>query len=167
MLWGMPHDEGGGMDMIEQTLATPGAPSSKRGLDLEAMPDPVVVVSASGHVVAMNELAEVLVGYERHELVGNAVERVLMFADGVPDFATQLRVELVGALVRHKAGHEIAVELMLCPDLFERVVVVTLRARRAPDERASIRDEDVPETTIPLLCTSHEYRLVPRIGTPG
>lgn len=143
MFWGMPHDEGGGMGMIEQTLATQGEASSRGGLDLEAMPDPVIVVSMSGRVVAMNELAEVLVGYERHELVGDSVENVLVFADGDRDFAVQLRVEFIGAFVRHKTGHEVPVELMLSPDLPERVVVITLRARRAADERASIRDEDV------------------------
>jgi signal transduction histidine kinase len=131
------------MGVSEQTLATHGEASSSGKLDLEAMPDPVIVASMSGRLVAMNELAEALVGYDRHEVVGDPVDQLLTFVDGRRDFASQLRVEFISAFVRHKAGHQVPVELMLCPDLFEHVVVITLRARRVRDERSSIRDEDV------------------------
>ena len=130
------------MGMTERVLATQVPSSSSGGLDLEAVPDPALVVSTSGRVVAMNELAEALVGYERYELVGEPLDGVLVFVDRERNFATQLRVELVGASMRHKAGHEVFVDALLCPDLSERVVVITLR-RQSPDDRRSIRDEDV------------------------
>lgn len=130
------------MGMTEQVLGTQGASSPSGSLDLEAVPDPVLVVSTSGRVVAMNELAEALVGFERYELVGEALGSVLVFVDRERNFATQLRVEFVGALLRHKAGHEVLVEALLCPDLSERVVVITLHSQTT-DDRRSIRDEDV------------------------
>src|SRR5688572_31060266 len=39
-------------------------------IDLEAVPDAVLVISPSGDIVAMNRVAERLLGYDRRELCG-------------------------------------------------------------------------------------------------
>src|SRR3990172_1608289 len=65
-------------------MARPGHPAASRVLPassyralLEAAPDGVVVTDAEGCIVLVNEATERLFGYEREELLGQAVETLL------------------------------------------------------------------------------------------
>jgi PAS domain S-box-containing protein len=95
-----------------------------RGL-LEAAPDAMVVVNASGEIVLLNVRAEKEFGYRRDELVGQDVMNIIpegfaerIIADGTRSAAEALAqqigtgIELVG---RRKDGSEFPIELMLSP----------------------------------------------------
>jgi len=95
-----------------------------RGL-LEAAPDAMVVVNASGEIVLLNVRAEKEFGYSRDELVGQDVMNIIpegfaerIIADGTRSAAEALAqqigtgIELVG---RRKDGSEFPIELMLSP----------------------------------------------------
>lgn len=105
----------------------------------ESLPDPMVVVDAAGQIVAVNALAEALLGYERGELVGERVEVL------VPDerrdghavhrgtYLTHPTARPMGRgldlAARRRDGTTIPVDISLSPLHLDgdRVVLVALR----------------------------------------
>jgi PAS domain S-box-containing protein len=116
-----------------------------RGL-LEAAPDAMVVVNASGKIVLLNVRAEKEFGYHRDELVGQLVKNIIpdgfaerLLADGLRSVDDALAqrigtgIELAG---RRKDGSQFPLEIMLSPLESPDGVLVT----------AAIRDITVRKT---------------------
>jgi PAS domain S-box-containing protein len=101
---------------------------------LEAAPDAMVVVNASGEIVLLNVQAEKQFGYSRDELVGQKVKNIIpqgfaerLIADGTRSAADAMAqqigtgIELIG---RRRDGSEFPLEIMLSPlDSAEGVLV--------------------------------------------
>jgi PAS domain S-box-containing protein len=116
-----------------------------RGL-LEAAPDAMVVVNASGVIVLLNVRAESEFGYSRDELIGQKVKNIIpegfaerVLADGLRSVEQALAqqigtgIELIG---RRKDGTRFPIEIMLSPLESPEGILVT----------AAIRDISVRKT---------------------
>lgn len=148
---------------------------------LESAPDAMVIVDEQGQIVLANRQTETLFGYERSELVGQPVEILVpeRFAGGHPDkrqaYTDQPVIRPMGAGLelfgRHKAGHDIPVEISLSPLQTEagRLVIAAVRditqrkdmesaAEAAREQQQQIeRLEEVTRFKTQLLNTaSHE-----------
>src|SRR6202789_105798 len=95
-----------------------------RGL-LEAAPDAMVVVNQDGGIVLLNVQAEKQFGYQRDELLGEKITRIIpegfaerLIADGTRNQSDAL-VQQIGMGIelsgRRKDGSEFPIEIMLSP----------------------------------------------------
>jgi PAS domain S-box-containing protein len=109
-----------------------------RGL-LEAAPDAMVVVNQDGGIVLLNVQAEKQFGYQRDELLGQKITRIIpegfaerLIADGTRTAAEALAqqigmgIELSG---RRKDGSEFPIEIMLSPLESAEGILVTAAIR--------------------------------------
>jgi diguanylate cyclase (GGDEF)-like protein/PAS domain S-box-containing protein len=127
------------------------APFDIRWLDV--MPDAVVVVDARGEIVHANHRCETLLGWRPDELIGRPVEvlvpaRFTEHAERRARFAAAPTLRPMGAplqlTARHRAGHEIPVDIALNPMALEgeRLVVASIRdvsAQRDVTERLRVQ----------------------------
>lgn len=119
-------------------------------LVIDQIMHPVIVILASGEVIAMNRLAESLVGCDREGLdCTELIQRFLHcpMAKGMPrDFRRQRRVEHVpawsGAHLWHVTGRAVPVDVMVCPDA-DNTILLSCRPVDALPGSAADRDERV------------------------
>jgi PAS domain S-box-containing protein len=181
------HDAGGrvgGIATICRDVTERNRAEAKfQGL-LESAPDAILVVGADGLVRLVNRQTEVLFGYERAELLGQPVERLIpeRFAAGHPQmrsgFNADPSVRAMGANVelaaRRKDGSEFPVDISLAPLETEEGMLVSAAVRDVTErkqaeaallereaELALARDQAVEASRLKsdfLANMSHEIR---------
>ena len=114
---------------------------------LNAMPDGIVIVNAEGKIVAVNSQAEILFGYSREELIGQAVEVLIPsrfsrahLRDRASFFA-EPRVRPMGRDLelygRRKNQTEFSAEISLSPLRTARGLHVTCAIRDVTERKRS------------------------------
>lgn len=135
---------------------------------LEAAPDPTVIIDESATIVLANNQMLHVFGYERGELVGSSIG-VLASVPDADEVLRRLHDYLAGVRalvpmgyttefrVRHRAGHDVPVEVGLSPLQTEEGVLISIAVRdmtvqrRVEAQSQRLRDE--------LIATvSHELR---------
>jgi len=154
------------MDLIAERTDQGSPPSVTRAgasavmIDLESIPDAVVIVDQHERITHVNAHTEALLGYAQSELDGQSIEII------VPERVRQqhsmhrrdhLAAPRFGAMgagkdlrARHKNGQDIPVEIMLSPGAAETVVAV-IRDISVRRDLERFRDEY-------LGCISHDLK---------
>ena len=138
-----------------------------RGL-LEAAPDAMVIVSKDGRIVLVNAQVEELFGYQRAELIGRPVERLVparfagmhvAFRSGYAAAGPRTRpMGLAGDLyARRKDGSEFPVEISLAPLETEDGLLVSAAVRDISERRRTQQDADRVKDEF-FATVSHELR---------
>ena len=118
-----------------ETPSVPRFPEALyRGL-LEAAPDALIVVDERGTIVLANAQATKLFGYEREELIGASIDKLLPASARerhkahLESFAREPRTRPMGAglelYARHKSGRSFPVEVSLSPFKTEQGLLVS------------------------------------------
>ena len=139
-------------------------------LAVEAAPAAMIMVDQRGTVVLINALTEQLLGYSRHEIVGQPVDRLVppRFRDRHPEYRTSFFVDPrqrpMGAgrdlYALRKDGSEVSVEIGLSPvettdGLFVLAAVSDITERK---RNAALLEEAVRARDDFLAIASHELR---------
>ena len=119
-----------------------------RGL-LEAAPDAMVVVNQGGQIVLLNVQAEKQFGYQRDELLGQAVTTLIptgfaerLRADGTRTAAEALAQQIgtgIELCARRKDGSEFPIEIMLSPLQSDEGMLVTAAIRNITERKEAER----------------------------
>lgn len=147
---------------------------------LEAAPDAMVIVDEKGHIVLVNSQAERLFGYERRELLGAPVERLIpedlrlrhhAHRDG---YAAEPRPRTMGVGLElaalRKDGSTFAVEIALGPLASEGGMLVSAAIRDITDRKRTERAQRDFLATLghelrnPMAAISNATRLLRHQG---
>lgn len=144
-------------------------------IPLESLPDAVVIVDRSGRIAKVNPHLEQLLGYSRDDLIGQPVEMLVPEAarEGHEaqrrGYEREPRVRAMGSSrdlsARHKAGHDVPVDIMLSP-YGDGQVIAVLRDISRRRELERFRDEYVGyishDLKNPLSIITLQSRLLTR-----
>jgi len=124
------------------------------GSVLESMPDGIIIANSAGRVVLANSQAERLFGYERSELLGELVERLIperfrhRHVGNRSEYAAHPRRRSMGAGMElfglRKDGSEFPAEIMLSPLETDQGILVMSAIRDTTERREverKIRDQ--------------------------
>jgi PAS domain S-box-containing protein len=144
-------------------------------IDVESIPDAVVVVDARGRIVQVNAHTEALFGYDRRELRGQRIELLVperLRHEHVAQrrgYDEAPRTRAMGAgkklAARHRSGRDVPVEIMLSPGAGGTVVAIVrdISLRR---ELERFRDEYIGyishDLKNPLSIITLQTRLLAR-----
>ncbi|MBA3461542.1 MAG: PAS domain-containing protein [Deltaproteobacteria bacterium] len=101
-------------------------------LDLDDIPDAVLVVDARRCIGDANASASALLGWEHGDLLGRSVDEVLANHGEIDGGHVRFLPSRAGVRARHRDGKVIPVEMWCCPHAHESTVVV-LRRTSAPE----------------------------------
>lgn len=101
-------------------------------LDLEDIPDAVLVVDAGRRIGEANASAAALVGWEPGDLLGRPVDQILANHGEIDGGHVRFLPSRAGVRARHRDGKDIPVEMWCCPHAHGNTVVV-LRRTSAPE----------------------------------
>src|SRR6185369_11301252 len=147
---------------IRDISARRAAEGRYRGL-MEAAPDAMVVVDIAGNIVLLNAQAEKQFGYNRNELLGQAVTNIIpkgfaerLVADDLRSTADALAQQIgtgIELTALRKDGSEFPIEIMLSPLESEGGILVTaeirdISARRAAEGRYRGLLEAAPDAMV-------------------
>jgi PAS domain S-box-containing protein len=128
-----------GFSVISRDLTESSASEAKYQGLLEAAPDAMVVVNASGEIVLLNLQAEKQFGYSRDQLVGQQVTTIIpegfaerLIADGTRTAAEALAQQIgtgIELTARRKDGTNFPIEIMLSPLESAEGILVTAAIR--------------------------------------
>ncbi|HEY5928206.1 MAG TPA: ATP-binding protein [Kofleriaceae bacterium] len=130
-------------------------------LQLATVAQAVFVIDTNGVVDDVNAVAEDLVGYPRDELIG---QRLRFLTNDIP--LPTAHVRSFAACMRHRSGHEVLVDVLLCPDSTNaNIVFMTPRssqelARRNSEVVQIVHDLKNPLATIALEMCLLEDKLM-------
>jgi PAS domain S-box-containing protein len=135
-----------------------------RGL-VESAPDPTVIADEHGVIKIVNRQAEIVLGYERRELIGEKIETLIpdRYRDRhlrrFPRYIEQPVVRSMGAdlelYAQHRDGHEIPVEISLAPleigsELLVSAAVRDITQRKEAEDRLRHMREELAQRNLDL-----------------
>jgi PAS domain S-box-containing protein len=157
------------VDPLHTSREPPGS-TAYNELQLAAIPDAAFVVDQDARVEDVNASAELLIGYERTQIIGRRIDSVitnlgLAVCSGEHPGAERDHARYVpasnGAAARHRSGRAIPVGVLLCPHEHGLVLAIV---RPRDGERNGLRDEDIAEIVhdlkSPLSTISLESELL-------
>ena len=142
---------------------------------IESAPDPLIIVNESRQIQMVNRPAEVLFGYDREEIVGFPIERLMpeRFRAGHPEKARSFfenptarsldtRLDLLGLT---KEGREFPIEVSLSPIETEDGMLVAssvrdIAERREVEDRLRTLSKVFMEATDPIIIEDPDGRVV-------
>jgi PAS domain S-box-containing protein len=149
-------------------------------LIVESTPNAIVMANQEGTIVLVNSQTERLFGYQRDELIGQSVDRL------VPErvrsthpsyragFFTDPKTRPMGAgrdlYGVHKDGHEIPVEIGLNPLVTEEgtfvlASIIDITARKQAEETIARQAQEILEVSTPVVQMWEGVIAAPLIGT--
>ncbi|HHS83470.1 MAG TPA: EAL domain-containing protein [Gammaproteobacteria bacterium] len=139
---------------------------------LESAPDAIVITDAEGRVILANKRLEQLFGYQREELIGQAIEILIPTAARAShialrnDYTTRPETRPMGQhsvlLARKKDGSSFPVEISLSPHNTSTGILVTAIVRditkRIEEKREQQRLASIPlHSPIPIVEIDTDY----------
>jgi PAS domain S-box-containing protein len=131
-------------------MAAPQSSSALLENLVEFAPDALLVVDTAGHIVLTNHTAEAVFGYERGELLGTPIERLVpdrfrsAHVGHRSDYAQSPRTREMGTAVSdlfatRKDGSEFPVEIRLSPVSVEGKSLIAAAVRDVTDRRHAVQ----------------------------
>jgi PAS domain S-box-containing protein len=134
---------------------------------LDAAPDPTVIIDSSGSIVLVSEQVCRVFGYQPRELIGRPIavlapddrrESNMSWFEGYLQAPEARPMDVnQGAVVRHRDGHDVPVELSMAPLQTDEGVLVSV-ALRDVTERLRIEAESQRLRDDVISTVSHELR---------
>jgi PAS domain S-box-containing protein len=129
-------------------------------LELSSIPQAVFVIAPDGRIEDVNPRVELILGYTRREMIGEHAAKL-----GCDFMVRSRHVRSLATSIRHRGGHEVLVDVLVCP--YRSASLVVFVTPRLPRERVRnsemvqiVHDLKNPLATISLEMCLLEDKLV-------